>query len=450
MQENLDLVVLGTGAGGAGAAMKCAKAGWRVAIVDDQPPGGTCALRGCDPKKILVGVANLVDARNRLRGKGMTGNLEIDWTELMAFKRSFTDPIPAQRKKSFEEAGIAFFSGHAEFAGPDCVTIGEKVLEARHFLVATGAAPSTLNIDGEANVLTSTDFLELRELPKRVAFVGAGYISLEFAHIVQRAGSQAVILGRGQPLRHFDRDVVNRLVEHSRAIGMDIRLDTKVTAVSEIAGGFNTHFEGPEGSGFVTTDMVIHGGGRTPNTRHLNVIAGGIDLDDRGAIRVNEYLQSVTNPKVYAAGDVVLPPGSAPLTPVGGHESAVVSHNLLHGNSRTPDYRAAPSVVFTIPALGGVGCTEEDAHARGIPVRVKAGDTSSWFSARRVGERASMFKTIVHEKTDMVLGAHLLGGNAEDVINIFALAMRHNISASDIRHMVYAYPTQSSDISYMV
>lgn len=450
MPESFDLVVLGTGAGGGGVASRCAKAGWRVALVDDRPPGGTCALRGCDPKKVLVGAAALIDAQNRLRGKGMAGNLKIDWPELMTFKGSFTDPVPAQRKKGFEAAGVEFYSGHAEFAGPDRVTIGEKVLEGRHIVVATGAAPSVLNIEGESNVLTSTDFLELRELPKRVAFIGAGYISFEFAHIVQRAGSQAAILGRGQPLRNFDRDVVNRLVEHSREIDIDIRLDTKVTVVSKIADGFNVHFEGGQGPGFLSTDLVIHGGGRKPNTSHLNAVAGGIDLDDRGAIRVNEFLQSVSNPKVYAAGDVVLPQGSAPLTPVGGHESAIVAHNLLHGNRRTPDYRAIPSVVFTLPALAGVGCTEEDAHSRGIPIRVKTEDTRSWFSARRVGENASMFKTIVHEKTGMLLGAHLLGGNAEDVINIFALAMRHNIPASELRHMIYAYPSHSSDISYMI
>lgn len=450
MPNNFDLLVLGTGAGGGGVASRCAKAGWRVGIVDDQPPGGTCALRGCDPKKVLVGAASLIDAQNRLRGKGAAGNLKIDWAELMTFKRSFTDPIPAQRTKGFEAAGIEFYSGHAEFAGPDRVTVGEKMLEASHIVVATGAAPAVLNIEGESNVLTSTDFLELRELPKQVAFIGAGYISFEFAHIVQRAGSQAVILGRGQPLRHFDRDIVNRLVEHSREIGIDIRLDTKVTAVSKIAGGFNVHFEGSQGSGFVTTDLVIHGGGRTPNTSHLNAVAGGIHLDEKGAIRVNKFLQSVSNPKVYAAGDVVLPQGSVPLTPVGGHESAIVAHNLLHGNSRTPDYRAIPSVVFTVPALAGVGCTEEDAHSRGIPVRVKVEDTRSWFSAKRVGENASMFKTIVDEKTDMLLGAHLLGGSAEDVINIFALAMRHDIPASEIRRMIYAYPGNSSDISYMI
>lgn len=448
--DRFDVVVLGTGAGGGGVASRCAKAGWRTAIVDDQPPGGTCALRGCDPKKILVGAAQIIDSGNRMAGHGISGGARIDWAELMKFKRSFTDPVPEQREQGYRDAGIIQYSGHAEFTGKNTIAINGNVLHARHVVIATGASPAVLGIDGESNLRTSTDFLELDSLPPRIAFIGAGYISFEFAHIVQRAGSQAVVLGRGQPLSQFDGDLVNRLLEHSREVGIDVRLGTEVKAVRQTDAGYRVEFDTETGAGSVDVDLVVHGGGRTPNTGRLNLAEAGVEVDERGAVRVNEFLQSVSNPDVYAAGDVVLPKGSAPLTPVGGHESAVVAHNLLHGNSSRPDYRGIPSVVFTIPALASVGMTGEQAGSQGLAVEIKSADTRSWYSARRVREPAYMFKTIVDSSTEKLLGAHLLGPHSEEVINIFALAIRNDLPVSELRHMMYAYPTSSSDVPYMV
>ena len=165
---------------------------------------------------------------------------------------------------------------------------------------------------------------------------------------------------------------------------------------------------------------------------------------------MNEFLQSITNPRVYAAGDVALPPGSLPLTPVGGHEGAIVAHNLLQGNTRRPDYRGIPSVVFTLPPLAAVGLTEKAAREQRISVRVESGDTSGWYSNRRVREPVGMFKTVIEADSDRILGAHLLGVHAEEVINLFALAVRFGITAKDLRQMIYAYPTSGSDIPYML
>ncbi len=164
---------------------------------------------------------------------------------------------------------------------------------------------------------------------------------------------------------------------------------------------------------------------------------------------MNEWLQSVSNPRVYAAGDAAASPGGLPLTPVAAHQGLVVSSNLLHGNNERPDYRGISSVVFTTPALAAVGKTEEQARSQGLKVRVKCEDTSSWQSNRRVNETAAMYKTIVDEGTGRILGAHLLGPDAEEVINIFGLAIRDNLTASDLSHMIYAFPTHAADIAYM-
>ncbi len=444
--ESFDLVVLGTGAAGTATANHCRAAGWHVAIVDDEPYGGTCVLRGCDPKKVLVGAADLVDWRRRMAGAGVVGDARVDWAELMRFKRTFTEPAPSQQEAAFQATGIATYHGVGRFVSEDRLRIGERDLHATHFVVATGAEPKRLDIPGEEHVRTSTEFLELDELPRRIAFIGAGYVAFEFAHIARRAGAEVTVLGRGQALAVFDRDLVQRLVEHSRALGIDVRLNTPVTGVEACGGMYRVHVRGAA----VEADLVVHGAGRVPKTRSLDPEKGSVQLDDHGAIAVNEYLQSVSNPRVYAAGDAILPPGKLPLTPVAAHEGLVVASNLLHGNRTTPDYRGTSTVVFTVPPLARVGLTEAEAKGRQLVVRVKAEATGTWFAQRRVREATAMFKTIVEESSGRVLGAHLLGPQADEVINIFALAIRHGLVATDLSHMIYAYPTSASNVAYMV
>lgn len=450
MGEPFDLVVIGTGSGGSVPAYRCRSAGWRVAVVDELPYGGTCALRGCDPKKVLVGAAELADWNSRMRGRGMTGDARISWHELMQFKRTFTDTVPAHREEAFEKAGIATYHGPARFVGPDRLSVDGQVLEGRQFVIAAGAKPRRLGVPGEERLLTSTDFLELDRLPARIAFVGAGYISFEFAHVARRAGARATIVGRGKPLRHFEPDLVTRLVDHTRSLGIEVRLDTEVKAIDQRGGAYRLRLQVEGRTETVEADLVVHGGGRVPATEGLDLGAANIATQPDGGVRVNEFLQSITNPRVYAAGDVAASPGGLPLTPVAGYEGTIVAANLLKGNTTTPDYRGTPSVVFTVPPLAGVGLTEAEARQHELDVRAKAQDTSGWYSNRRVAETCAMFKVIVDSQTDRIVGAHLLGPHAEEVINLFALAVRSGLPARDLRHLLYAYPTSGSDVPYMI
>ncbi len=450
MAETFDLIVIGTGAGGSAAAYRCRAAGWRVAVVDELPYGGTCALRGCDPKKVLVGAADLADWNRRMQGRGMTGDAHISWPDLMRFKRAFTDPVPADREKAFEKAGIATYHGPARFVGLDKLSVDGDVLAARHFVIAAGAKPRRLGIPGEEHLVTSTAFLELNRLPPRIAFVGAGYISFEFAHVARRAGAQATIVGRGNPLQHFEPHLVARLVDHTRSLGIELRLDAEVAGIEQRGAGYRLRVNTQGRTEMVDADLVVHGGGRVPNTEELDLGTANIGAEPDGGVRVNEFLQSVTNPRVYAAGDAAASPGSLPLTPVAGYKGAIVASNLLQGNARTPDYRGIPSVVFTVPPLAGVGLTEAKAREQRLDIRVKTQDTSSWYSNRRVAETCAMFKVIVENQTDRVVGAHLLGPHAEEVINLFALAIRSGVPATDLKHLLYAYPTSGSDVPYML
>jgi glutathione reductase (NADPH) len=480
MDENhvFDLIVIGTGTAASTTAHECSSAGWKVAIVDSLSFGGTCALRGCEPKKVLVEAAKVVDSTQRHQNNGVSGydKVHIKWSELMHFKRTFTEPFPKHREEGYKKAGIVPFHGHARFIGSNAIRLegGEEkddnikkntVLRGKKILVATGAKPMQLNIPGSANIITSDQFLEFGEdhLPNRIVFVGGGYISFEFAHIAARAGAKVTILHRGkQPLEHFDPDLVSMLVQRSRDIGIDIHLQSTVEKIEKSSddGSYavyysNTSFMSSNNNNQKSTttridcEMVVHGAGRIPNVEGLDLAAAGIEHTKQG-IRVNEYLQSVSNPAIYAAGDVAAS-GGLPLTPVATYEGSLVATNLVKGNILKCNYSGLPSVVFTIPPLASVGMQEKEAKEAGFGFRVKYENTALWASSRRVGETYSGFKTLIEQDSNKILGAHILGPHAEEVINIFSMAIRLGLTAKELQDpLLYSYPTNSSDAVYML
>lgn len=493
--EAFDLIVIGTGTAASTAASECSSAGWSVGIIDSLPFGGTCALRGCDPKKVLVEAAKIIDSNQRHKNKGIIGSeaVHVKWSDLIRFKRTFTDPFPKHREEGYIKAGIVPFHGHARFIGPTTVKVDVDSsgtnnnnnihLKGKHILIATGSKPMNLNITGSENIITSDQFLDFGydNLPDRIVFVGGGYISFEFAHIAARAGAKVTILHRSkQPLEHFDPDLVNRLIQRSRDIGIDVRLDAQVERIDKSSSLTTTTFNGQHknklvvhyskkdpssnssdddndnemaSSSIITAveaDMVVHGAGREPNIDGLDLMnAAGIEYTRRG-ITVNEYLQSVSNPSVYAAGDVAASRG-LPLTPVASYDGDIVANNLIKGNTIKTNYAGLPSVVFTIPPLVSVGMQEKEAKDQGLRFKIKHEDTSGWASSRRVGESCAGFKVLIEEDTNRILGAHILGPHAEEIINIFSIAIRLGLSAKDLNDpILYTYPTNSSDIVYML
>lgn len=447
MGKRFDVVAIGTGSGASTVAWKMQAAGRRAAVVDARPFGGTCALRGCDPKKVLVGAVEALDRLQRMEGKGLQGEgARIDWPALMRFKRTFTGPVPEVREKAFVEGGIAALHGRARFVGPRKLRVGNEDIEADHFVIATGARPATLHFPGAEHLITSEQFLELDRLPRRIAFVGGGYISFEFAHVAVRAGAQVAILHGGpRPLVGFDPDLVEVLVAASRGRGIDIHLDARVESVERGSDGFTVH---AAGGVQVEAELVVHGAGRVPEIDDLGLEEASVEHGPHG-VTVNEFLQSVSNAAIYAAGDVSATAGP-PLTPVAGHEGSIVAANILEGNQRRPDYAGIPSVVFTIPNLATVGLGVEAAKAQGLKFRVKHQSTESWYSSRRTAELHTGFKVLVEEGTGKILGAHLLGSQAEELVNIFALAIRLGLSASDLERVIFAYPSHASDLGYML
>ncbi len=449
MARQYDLVVIGTGTAAKVAASRCRAAGWRVAAIDHLPFGGTCALRGCDPKKVLVGVAETLDQDRRMRRKGIAGGEPaIDWRALMAFKRSFTEPVPSKRKEDFAKNGIDAFEGRARFRGPRTIEVNGDLLEARFILIAAGAVPMRLGIPGEEHLATSTDVLELDELPKRIVLVGGGYIAAELSHITVRAGARVTILEQtDRILPQFDQDLVGWLIEKSAKLGIDLRLKTRVEAIERTGNGFRVAVASADSTSSVEADLVVHAAGRVPDLDPLDLAAGGIEHDKR-RLRLNEFLQSTSNPAVYAAGDAAA--SGPPLTPVATHDAKVVAANLLKGKSERPNYTGVPSIVFTIPPLARVGMLEQDAREQKLRFRVRCEKTSGWYTSRRIGEDCAGFKVLVEEETERILGAHLIGPHADELINIFGMAIRTGLSADQVSSAIFGYPTAASDIGNML
>jgi glutathione reductase (NADPH) len=450
MTRKFDVIAIGTGSAASAVASRCREAEWQVAIVDSRPFGGTCALRGCDPKKVLVGAAEAVDWTRRMKGKGIqAANLKIDWSELMRFKRSFTEPVPTRREDGFAKAGIAAFHGRARFVGPTTIEVGEETLEGRYVVIAAGEVPADLEIPGAEHLTTSDKFLELSELPRRILFIGGGYIAFEFAHVAALAGSQVTVLHRGsRPLALFDPDLVDQLVERTRELGIDLHLGTEAIGIEKSSAQLIVRALASGAPGTFQTDMVVHAAGRVPEINNLNLDAAGIECERRG-VRVNEFLQSVSIPAVYAAGDAAAS-GGPPLAPVASYEGQIVAANLLEGNHQRPNYLGIPSVVFSIPPLAAVGLSERRASEQRLKFRVKKEMTSTWYSSRRVAETYSGYKVLLEEGTDRILGAHILGSEAGEVINLFALAIRSGMRATDLKHMLFAYPTSGSNMTRML
>ncbi|MFC5382145.1 dihydrolipoyl dehydrogenase family protein [Aquipuribacter nitratireducens] len=450
MSQHFDLIVIGAGMAGVAAAHKGAAQGWQVAIVDALPYGGTCALRGCDPKKILRRGAEVIDSARLMRGKGIddTG-LSINWADLMTHKHGFTDSVPASMEDGLSGSGVTALHGRAKFTGPRQLDIDGSAYDAERFLVAAGARPRPLDFPGHEHLIDSTDFLELQELPSRILFVGGGFISFEFAHIAARAGSSPVIVDRGErPLKGFDPDLVELLVDRGRQVGVQLRRTTTIVDVRPAGGAFEVTLAHDGVEETVETDLVVHGAGRVAGLADLGLDAAGVEWGERG-LHVAAHLQSTTNPAVWAAGDSADTDGM-PLTPVAVFEAKVAASNMIKATTTAPEYSGIPTAVFTIPELARVGMLESEAREHGIDLAVRYSDTSGWYSNYRIGETTAAAKILIDRSTDQVVGAHLLGPEYGELINTLGLAIKLGLTTRQLKSATAAYPTVGSDLGSML
>jgi glutathione reductase (NADPH) len=453
MYSHYDALVIGSGTAGQTAAYELNRNGLRVGMVEHSDrPGGTCALRGCQAKKWFYEAAETVARSRHLSGIGITTPASADWLDLRAAKNRFTERVPANTVGGLEKAGIDFITGRARFIDHRTIAVDHRRISGRFIVIATGAVPMALPLEGARWMITSTEFLELKRLPRRIVFLGGGFISFESAHFAVRLGpvdTRCTILEAGpRPLGPFDEEMVALLIEASAAEGIDIQSRVAITGIEKHEGVFIVRTEA--GSRF-ECDLVVHGAGRAPDIDELDLEKAGVRYERRGII-VNDTMQT-TNADVYAAGDCV---ATVQLARVADAEAQVAAANIVgrHGNRNshtTMDYSAVPAVLFTYPQYGMVGATEQALAEDGVAYEKSFGRELSWPTYRRVGMKSAAYK-ILAGHDGALLGAHILSDNATGLISIFTLAMRNHIPVDTLLHqcVMTPYPSRESDIIYML
>lgn len=439
--EKFDVIVIGSGVGGMACAEALQSAGKKVAVVEMDLWGGTCPNRGCDPKKVLIGAVEAKTQIRQLQGKGFAGLPKIDWPQLMAFKKTFTDPAPKSFQGSLNAAGIETVKGQAAFVSQDTLQVGSRQLQAKDIVIATGQRPNLPAIPGAEYLHTSTDFLSLPELPREMIFLGAGYITFELATIAATCGSQVTIIHHNsRPLKAFDEQLVQEMTAQMTAQGITFVWDTAITAARVVAENRLQLLTAGEKS--YTADCVVAATGRIPNLEGLDLEKAGVAVN-RGGVAVDEFLQTNV-PHIYACGDVVAK-HRPKLTPVATFEGSYVASRIL-GKAAAIDYPLIPTIVYGSPKLAETGQTIADSEAGETE---KYLDLTNWFTYRRVNEAVSKAK-LVKNAEGVLIGASVLSERADDMINFLTLCIQQKLTAADFEKMIMGYPTIASDLSYLV
>jgi len=447
--EKFDVVILGGGNAGIGATGPVRRAGMSVAMIEADLLGGTCPNRGCTPKKVLVAAGHALHEIDRAFIHHITvGKPKLDWAALIDREKDMIKDIPTNLARSMAKRNVEVIKGRAAFTGPNIIRVGDRRLEANHVVIATGSKPRPLPIPGAELMITSDEMLSERELPASVIFVGGGVIALEFGHVYARAGSNVTILeALPQLLPAMDADAVARLQTESERIGIRVRTAVSVRRIERVNGRLRVHFTHEGAEHAADAERVVNGAGRVANIATLDLAAGQVEHAN-GRIAIDHYLRSTSNPNVYVCGDAV--PTSPQLSPIATYEGEIVGRNIVEGPKHAPDYASMATSVYTVPPLASVGLTEAAARQAGFAVDVHTNDMLDWFSAKTYAETVAWSKVIVDQSTDRILGAHFVGHSGQELVNIFGLAMRFSITASQIRENIYAYPTFSSDIKHML
>jgi glutathione reductase (NADPH) len=439
---DFDVIVIGGGNGGQGAAFRTARGGKKTALVDKGDVGGLCALRGCNPKKVMVRATEVLDEVRRAGVHGITtGPVSIDWGKIVDRLHTFTDPIPAQTEDSLRKTGVERLRGKARFVAPDRIAVDGRELSAETIVVATGSHPRKLAFPGAELCRITDDIFDVRVPPRRMVIVGSGVVACEFGWVFARLGTEVTIVARGdRPLGgEFDRDFLQAIVEHSEKIGVRWAWNSNVRAVRREGDALAVDL----GSRTLAADFVLNAAGRTAAIEELDLARANVKGGEDG-IEVDEYLQSPANPRVYAAGDAH---GEWQLSPVASYEGRVIARNILAPRSSKADYSVLPRAVYTTPPMAVVGLTEEQAKKRGVDVVAVTNDMTRWKVYAIAGEELARAKTVIEKSSGKVLGAQLCAPTAPDVIHFFTLAIRFGMTKDQLEDMVYAYPTPSSALS---
>ena len=441
---DFDMFTIGAGSGGVASSRRAGSYGARVAICEELRVGGTCVLRGCVPKKLLVYGAQFADAFADAAGFGWTVPVpSFDWPALIEAKDKEIGRLSQIYINMLNSSGVEIINGRGIVVDPHTIEVNGRRYTAENILVAVGGWPETPRIPGIEHVISSNEALDLPTLPKRIVIVGGGYIAVEFAGIFNGFGSEVVeIIRREQVLRAFDEDLRVYLGEEMRGRGIDIRGNTQIARIDKTAGGYTvTATTGDK----VETDCVMYATGRKPNTEGLGLAEIGVEMEENGAIVVDEWQRSTVK-NIYAIGDVT---DRINLTPVAIAEGRAIAETLYNNNPMRMDHADVPSAVFSNPPIGTVGLTEEEARRRYGDIDVyqsRFRPMKNTLSCR--GER-SFLKLLVETKTDRVVGCHMLGPDAPEIVQGLAIAVKCGATKAQFDQTVGIHPSAAEEFVTM-
>lgn len=446
MSFDFDLLVIGAGSGGVRAARFAAGFGARVAIVESRYLGGTCVNVGCVPKKLLVYGAHYHEDFAQAAGFGWTlGERQFDWPTLIANKNREIERLNGIYRNLLLNSGVALLEGHGRLRDEHSVEVAGQVYRARHILIATGGWPQIPDIPGKELAITSNEAFYLPALPRRVLVVGGGYIAVEFASIFQGLGAQTSLLYRGELfLRGFDQSVRLHLKEELSKKGLDLQFNSDIRRIERQADGslLATLNDGRQ----LTTDCVFYATGRRPMLDDLGLENVDIQLDERGFIQVNERYETST-PSILALGDVI---GGMALTPVALAEGMAVARRLFKPEEYRPvDYQNIPTAVFSLPNVATVGLTEEQARAAGHTLKIFESRFRPMKLTLTDCQERSLMKLVVDAETDRVLGCHMVGGEAGEILQGIAIAIKAGATKRIFDETIGIHPTAAEEFVTM-
>jgi glutathione reductase (NADPH) len=447
MPHEVDLFVIGGGSGGVRAARIAAGHGASVMLAEEFRMGGTCVIRGCVPKKLLVYASRFRDSFHEAKGFGWTiGETSHDWVKLVSAKEAEITRLEALYEKGQSNAGVTVVKSRAVLEDANTIRIvdGDRRVRAKNILIATGGHP---NIDasrpGIEHAITSNDVFDLPVFPKKLVIAGGGYIAIEFAGIFAGLGSEVTLIYRGDmPLRGFDDDLRNGLVEAYRARGIRFVFNDTFSRIEKTANGVAGHTRKGE---VLEADQILFAIGRSPNTKGLGLEAAGVTLAANGAVEVDAY--SRTNiPHILAVGDVT---DRVSLTPVAIREGHAVADHLFGGETTAVDYRTIPTAVFSTPEMGTIGLTEAEARAQHPVVDLYRTSFRPMKQTISGGSQKTMMKLLVDGLSDKVLGCHILGDDAGEIVQAVAIAMKMGATKRDFDETMALHPSAAEELVTM-
>ncbi len=438
-----DLFVIGAGSGGTRASRVAAAHGAKVAVAEEYRVGGTCVIRGCVPKKLLVYGAHfaedLADAR---RFGWKVPECEFDWKVLTANVFEEVDRINGAYTQTLENNGVEIINQRAEITGPHELKLGDgRTVTAKTILVATGATPSVPTCPGHEHGITSNEAFHLDAVPKRILIAGAGYIANEFAGIFHQLGAHVTLINRSDViLRGYDEQIRDRLLQISMMKGIEFRFHAGFQGITKNEDGTLT--VAMSGHEPMTVDCVMFATGRDPNTKGLGLESAGVEIDEKGAIKVDEDNRS-TCPSIYAVGDVT---NRVQLTPVAIREGQAFADTLFGNKPSRVDYENIPSAVFSHPPMAGVGMTESQAKNKLGSVKVYTSDFRPMKNVLAGRNERSLYKMVCDGVTNRVVGLHMIGPDAPEILQAAAIAVKAGLTKQAFDDTVALHPSMAEEL----